>query len=84
MGDERLTDVCSAGDHVEQPVGQAGLDGELGEPQRRARSRGRGLEDDALPAASAGPAFQIAMISGKFHGVMPATTPTGRRVMIEV
>ena len=45
---------------------------------------GAGLTITALPAASAGPAFQIAMMSGKFHGVMPATTPTGRRVRIDV
>ena len=34
-----------------------------------------------LPAASAGPIFQAAMISGKFHGTIAATTPTGSRVI---
>ena len=30
-----------------------------------------------LPAASAGASFQVASISGEFHGVMAATTPSG-------
>ncbi len=33
-----------------------------------------------MPAASAGPSFQQAISSGKFHGTMAATTPTGSRV----
>ncbi len=32
-----------------------------------------------LPAASAGPIFQAVIISGKFHGTMAATTPSGSR-----
>ena len=32
-----------------------------------------------LPAASAGAIFRAAIDSGKFHGVMTATTPTGWR-----
>jgi hypothetical protein len=32
-----------------------------------------------LPARSAGPIFHDARISGKFHGVMAATTPIGLR-----
>jgi hypothetical protein len=32
------------------------------------------------PAASAGAALRVIMASGKFHGVMAATTPTGSRV----
>ena len=34
-----------------------------------------GLSTMALPAASAGPAFHDAMLSGKFQGVIAATTP---------
>ena len=45
---------------------------------------GAGLSTTELPAARAGPAFHNAMMSGKFHGAIPATTPSGRRVMIEV
>ncbi len=32
-----------------------------------------------LPAASAGPIFQAASMSGKFQGVMRPTTPIGSR-----
>ncbi len=45
---------------------------------------GAGLSTTVLPAASAGPSFQIAITNGKFHGAIPATTPTGRRTIIEV
>ena len=34
-----------------------------------------------LPAASAGPSFQAAMTSGKFHGVISPTTPSGSRTV---
>lgn len=33
------------------------------------------------PAASAGASFQVSSISGEFHGVMAATTPTGSRLV---
>ena len=36
-----------------------------------------GLRITVLPAASAGATFHEAMSSGKFHGVIAATTPTG-------
>ena len=38
-----------------------------------------GLSTTVLPAASAGATFQEAIVSGKFHGVMSATTPSGSR-----
>ena len=40
---------------------------------------GDGLTTTVLPARSAGANFQAAIDSGKFHGVIAATTPTGRR-----
>ena len=40
-----------------------------------------GLSTTVLPAASAGPSFQAAIVSGKFHGVMRPTTPTGSRTV---
>jgi hypothetical protein len=40
---------------------------------------GEGLSTSELPARSAGAIFQKASVSGKFHGVMAATTPSGRR-----
>ena len=45
---------------------------------------GAGLSTTVHPAASAAPTFHTAMISGKFHGVMAATTPAGRRTSIDV
>ena len=40
---------------------------------------GEGLRTTVLPQASAGPSFQAAMTSGKFHGTMRPHTPTGSR-----
>ena len=45
---------------------------------------GDGFRTIVLPAARAGPSFQTAITSGKFHGAMPATTPSGRRISIDV
>ena len=36
-----------------------------------------GFRTAVLPAASAGPTFQAAIIIGKFHGAMRPTTPSG-------
>jgi hypothetical protein len=41
--------------------------------------KGDGFSTTVLPARSAGPSFQPASRSGKFQGVMAATTPSGRR-----
>ncbi len=41
-----------------------------------------GLSTTVLPAASAGASFQAAIASGKFHGVISATTPIGSRKVI--
>ena len=38
-----------------------------------------GFSTTVLPAASAGPIFQLVNISGKFHGTICPTTPTGSR-----
>ena len=38
-----------------------------------------GLMTMVQPAASAGAIFHVASISGEFHGVMNAHTPTGSR-----
>ena len=54
VGDERLPDLGVAGDHAEEARGQAGLHGELGEPQGRARRRRRGLHDDGVARGERG------------------------------
>ena len=62
------------------PGGQAGLEEQLGQPHRHRRvALGLGLRMNALPHASAGPAFHSGIIAGKLNGVMPATTPSGWR-----
>jgi hypothetical protein len=40
--------------------------------------KGEGLSTMVFPASRAGAIFHEASTSGKFHGVMPATTPSGR------
>ena len=40
-----------------------------------------GLSTTVLPAASAGPSFQEAIASGKFHGTISPTTPSGSRTV---
>ena len=39
-----------------------------------------GFSTTVLPAASAGPIFQLQNISGKFHGTICPTTPSGSRL----
>ncbi len=39
-----------------------------------------GFTTTVHPAASAGPSLYATSSSGKFHGVMAATTPTGSRL----
>ncbi len=58
----------------------------LGTPARSASSASASAENGVCdagfsttvhPAASAGPALRVIIASGKFHGVMQATTPIG-------
>ena len=51
----------------------------MSSPTRRAVSGvcSAGFMTMVLPVASAGASFQANMSSGKFHGIIWATTPTG-------
>ncbi len=40
-----------------------------------------GLTTKVQPQASAGAIFHMPIMSGKFHGTMAATTPTGSRTV---
>ena len=40
-----------------------------------------GFSTTVLPAASAGASFHEAIVSGKFHGVISPTTPSGSRTV---
>ena len=48
---------------------------------RRAESgvSSAGLSTTVFPQASAGPSFQLAMLSGKFQGTISPTTPSASR-----
>ena len=48
---------------------------------RRAESgvSSAGFSTTVFPQASAGPSFQLAMLSGKFQGTIRPTTPSGSR-----
>ena len=43
-----------------------------------------GFQTTGLPAESAGASFQAGIASGKFHGVIAQTTPTGSEVVITI
>ena len=49
--------------------------------QAQPGTRSAGLNTTQLPYASAGAIFHAGIASGKFHGVMMPTTPTGSRVI---
>ena len=56
----------------------AGMPASTASSARRTVEKGvssEGFSTMALPAASAGPTFQDAMLSGKFQGVIAPTTP---------
>ena len=64
------------GDNIRrQPAGQQCLDEAW--PINGVTSDG--LNSTGLPAASAGPSLRDGMLSGKFHGVIAPTMPTGSR-----
>ena len=77
VGSDRRAGVSEAGHDVDHAVREPGLHHQLTESQRRQRRLLGGLEHDGAPAASAGPSFQAAISSGKFHGMICPTTPTG-------
>ncbi len=43
-----------------------------------------GFSTTVFPAASAGPSFQPAIVSGKFQGVIRPTTPSGSRKVMSI
>ena len=73
---ERGAAHAAAGDDVEHAGRHAGLACELGRSAVSGVS-GDGFSTIVQPAASAGISFHTAIISGKFHGTIAATTPTG-------
>ena len=78
-GQRRPGGLAEAGDHVHHAVRHAGLGDEPGQPQRGQRSLLGGLEHDGVPGGQRRPSFHAAISSGKFHGMICPTTPTGSR-----
>ena len=81
-----LTPGCaaSAAPHSAPPVTKLNAPGQMPASMASSTSRnavsgvsGDGLMTTEHPAASAGTSLQTAIITGKFHGTIPATTPTG-------
>jgi hypothetical protein len=69
--------------HVHHPGGKARLGNQPRQIERAERRILGGLEHHRAAAASAGAIFQIAITSGKFHGMIAPTTPTGWRITCE-
>ena len=81
MLDQRLADLAAAALH---DVEHAGRKADFAARVRRASRRvtgvtSLGLATTQLPAASAGAIFQVNRYSGRFHGLMQPTTPSGWR-----
>ena len=71
-----------------EPLPTTTLTTPSGKPASSARSPRRiavsgvssaGFSTTVFPHASAGPSFQLAMLSGKFQGTISPTTPSGSR-----
>ena len=73
--------LAEAGDDVDDPGGEAGLQRQLAEPEAGQRGLLGGLETTVQPAASAGPHFQATISIGKFQGMICPATPTGSRLV---
>ncbi len=73
-------DRAVSGEHLEEALGEPGVEGESGETQGGEGVVSAGLRRTALfSMARAGAVPQAAMGIGKFQGAMTATTPSGSR-----
>jgi hypothetical protein len=81
MHGERLAyGVPVARQYVQDARRNAGINCQLGDTKAVSGDFSEGLRITELPEANAGPNFQQAIINGKFHGTIAATTPIGSRV----
>ena len=75
-----LAGLGAARETCEDPVGQPGLLEDAREQDAADdRCLGIGLQDDRVPERQGRRTDRIDRITGKFHGVITATTPTGKR-----
>ena len=73
--------AAGAGDEVDHALGNAGLVQRLDDAPRAQRRGGRRLEHHGVAADQRrAPASMPGSRSGKFHGVISPTTPTGLRI----
>ena len=78
VGHEALPDHAAlAGQDLEDPFGESGLQGQLSDAQRAERGQLGRLEDHGVAGGQRGANPQPAMAMGKFHGTMIPTTPSG-------
>ncbi len=75
---ERGARLALAGQQRERARGDAALAQRAHELQRAAGRLLGGLQQRALPVASAAAVIPSGIASGKFHGAMTPTTPRGR------
>ena len=64
-------------DHVDHSRRETGLLQQPDQSRVEAEVNSDGLMTTVQPAANAGASFQASSISGEFHGVMMAATPSG-------
>ena len=69
----------SPGSTFSTPGGSPASNASCPSSRAEAGESSEGLSTTVLPAASAGPIFKAALMTGKFQGVIAATTPRGRR-----
>jgi hypothetical protein len=80
--DDSVTgDRTKAGQHTDDPGGDAGLLDESGQCRIDNGASSGGLTTTVLPAARAGAIFHPAIIRGVFHGMIAPMTPTGSRTV---
>ena len=77
LGQGRADRLAEAGEDVDDPGRETDLVEQLAQPDGdQARLLGR-LEHHRAADVSTGAIFQTALLIGRFHGTMAATTPTG-------
>ena len=78
-GERRAGAFAVSGKHVDDAVGESGFIDEFAETQPGQRRLLGELQHDGAAAGQGGASFQAAISSGKFQGMICATTPIGSR-----
>jgi hypothetical protein len=82
LDEPRAADTPRSGKDVHHALGDAGLERQRSNSSADERRELGRLEHDRVPRRQARPSFHEAIVSGKFHGVISATTPSGSRNVI--